>query len=162
MFLAFLHDGGKINQASVARTSEALRSTFALVDSVGTEVGAGPVALNILVANGEFLIGANRAAPMAYRVISGKADAETLIGDDLQLRRKIPELSQVHFSILASDFGPVRGSTPPSSAGSGLLPPASGELMPPPHWKRAPESSASLGASILILERDQEPKTEAF
>lgn len=157
VFLAFLHDGGKIAQAPIARACEALRSTYALVDSVGTEVGAGPVALNIIVANGEYLVGANRGSPMAYKVISGKADAEALIGDDLHLRRKIPELSQVHFSILASDFGPVRGSSPPSSSSAAAFAPASGELMPPAHWKRADSATA-----LFVLERDREPRVESF
>lgn len=161
LFLAFLHDGGKLEQVPAPRACEALRSTYSLINSIGTEVGAPPVALNVIVSNGEYLVGASRAAPMAYRVLAGKADAEALIGDDLHLRRKIPELSQVHFSLLASDFGPVRGSAPPSSASpASVFPPASGELLPPPHWKRAPESNG--GSSLFILERDREPKTEAF
>jgi hypothetical protein len=41
---------------------------------------------------------------MRFRVFAGKNDAEMLIGDDLSLRRKTPELAHMHFVLLASDF----------------------------------------------------------
>ena len=41
---------------------------------------------------------------MGVRVLAGRHDAEEMIGDDAQLRRKTPGLESVHFSIVASDF----------------------------------------------------------
>ena len=41
---------------------------------------------------------------MALRTFLGRDDAEALIGDDQQLRRRTPEFGQVQFSLVASDF----------------------------------------------------------
>ncbi len=58
----------------------------------------------MMIANGEHLVAAHRATQMAYRVFAGRNDAEAIIGDDVSLKRKTPELSQMHFVLLASDF----------------------------------------------------------
>ena len=44
---------------------------------------------------------------MCLRVFSGKADGDAILGDDPQLRRKVPELGRMHFTIAASDFDGV-------------------------------------------------------
>jgi hypothetical protein len=45
---------------------------------------------------------------MRIRIFSGSTDADVVVADDPQLRRKIPELSRMHFTVAASDFdGPV-------------------------------------------------------
>lgn len=106
VFLSFLHDAGRLNDAVVeaAQVRDALRSSVAVVDGMAAEVGAAPASVNLMVADGESVHALNRGAQMGYRVLSGKADAEALIGDDLALRRRTPELSQMHFLLLASDF----------------------------------------------------------
>ncbi|MDB4998071.1 MAG: Glutamine amidotransferase class-II [Myxococcaceae bacterium] len=73
---------------------------------------------------------------MAWRVFAGKNDADTLIGEDLQLRRKAPELAQMHFTLLASDFDS----------------PLESEALR--HWKPVDDRA------IVTLTRGQEPKTE--
>ncbi len=71
---------------------------------------------------------------MRLRVLSGKSDADLVIGDDPQLRRKIPELSRMHFALAASDFD----DTPPNG-----------------RWKAVPE------CAMVTMSRDEDPRIEA-
>ena len=106
VFLSFLHDAGHLNEGVVGEdiVRDALRSTLAVVDGMSAEVGAGPAEVNILIGNGDALVALHRRGKMAYRLLQGREDAETIIGDDAQLRRKTPELDRLHFVLLASDF----------------------------------------------------------
>jgi glutamine amidotransferase len=106
VFLSFLHDAGRLNDLVVepAVVRDAIRSSIAVVDGMAAEVGGGPGSINLAVTNGEYMVAAHRAQKMAYRVFAGRSDAELIIGDDSSLRRKTPELSQMHFVLLASDF----------------------------------------------------------
>ena len=106
VFLSFLHDAGHLNEGVVGEdiVHDALRSTLAVVDGMSAEVGAGPAEVNILIGNGDALVALHRRGKMAYRLLQGREDAETIIGDDAQLRRKTPELDRLHFVLLASDF----------------------------------------------------------
>lgn len=109
VFLSFLHDAGKIDDGSAAPGSvvDALRATFAVVDGMAAEVGAGPGRLNVVVTNGELLVAVHRndadAARMHVRELAGKADAEAIISEDAQLRRRAPELARMRFTLIASD-----------------------------------------------------------
>jgi predicted glutamine amidotransferase len=138
VFLSFLHDSGLLNHATVepALVREALRSSLAVVDGITAEVGTAPGKLNLMVSNGGQIVALHRSdAPMCLRTFSGKADAEAIIGDDAQLRRKIPELTRVHFTVAASDFeGP-----PPNG-----------------RWKVVADSA------IVTLSCDEDPKIEAL
>lgn len=106
VFLSFLHDAGKLDDMIVDApiVREAIRRTLLLVDSVSAEGGSGPAELNLIVSNGDVVVAAHRRQKMAVRTFSGRDDAEAIIGDDAQLRRRTPELAQVHFAIVASDF----------------------------------------------------------
>lgn len=106
VFLSFLHDAGRLNETinEPAHVREALRSSVAVVDAMAAEVGGAPSAINLVAADGERVYALHRGNQMGYRIFSGKGDAEALIGDDLGLRRKTPELAQMHFVLLASDF----------------------------------------------------------
>jgi predicted glutamine amidotransferase len=138
VFLSFLHDAGLLNdgamEASLMR--EALRSSLAVVDGITAEVGSAPGKLNLMVSNGERIVALHRSdGPMCLRTFSGKAEADAIIGDDPQLRRKIPELARVHFTVAASDFdGPV----------------------PNGRWKGVP------AGAIVTLSCDEDPKIEAL
>src|SRR5450755_4764064 len=95
VFLSFLHDAGRLSDGPVEAPvqREALCSTLAVVDGLTSEVGSAVANLNILVSDGDQLIAVHRSdMAMGLRVLSGKGDADTVIGDDPQLRRKIPEL----------------------------------------------------------------------
>jgi glutamine amidotransferase len=139
VFLSFLHDAGRLNDGQVEpeRVREALRSTLAVVDGMTAEVGAGSGAtkINLIVSDGDKLVAVHRSdTAMRLRVLTGKSDADLVIGDDPQLRRKIPELSRMHFSLCASDFdeGPPNG-----------------------RWK------AVADCAIVTMARDEDPRIEA-
>lgn len=106
IFLSFLHDAGRLHEQEVEESvvRDALRSTLTVVDGVTAEAGVEPGALNMIVTNGESIVALHRNDAMAYRTFAGKADADALIGDDMQLRRRAPELAQMHFVLLASDL----------------------------------------------------------
>ncbi|MCL2451195.1 MAG: class II glutamine amidotransferase [Polyangiaceae bacterium] len=137
VFLSFLHDASLLHDGPVdaAYVREAVRSTLAVVDGMTAEVGGAGCHLNVMLSNGDALIAVHRGeSPMRLRGISGKTDAELVIGDDPQLRRRIPELTRVHFSLVASDFdGPV----------------------PNGRWKVVPDSA------IVTMSRDEDPRIEA-
>jgi|SRR5579859_465046 len=138
VFLSFLHDAGRLadGQVEPALVREALRSSLAVVDGMTAEVGGEAAKLNMMVSNGDLMIAVHRSdAAMRLRVLAGKADADLVIGDDPQLRRKIPELSRMHFSLAASDFD----ETPPNG-----------------RWKAVPEHA------IVTMSRDDDPRIEAL
>lgn len=136
VFLSFLHDQGRLNDATVepAVIREALRSSLAVVDGMTAEVGGEPGTINMAVTNGELLVAAHRNQRMAYRVFAGRSDAEMVIGEDNTLRRKTPELAQMHFVLLASDFDE--------------------DL--PPRWKPIAEKT------VVTVSRGHEPHIEAL
>jgi glutamine amidotransferase len=138
VFLSFLHDAGRLSDGLVepVLVREALRSSLAVMDGMTAEVGAEAAELNLMVSSGDQLVAVHRStAPMRLRVLSGKADADAVIGDDPQLRRKIPELSRMHFSLAASDFD----ETPPNG-----------------RWKDVP------ACAIVTMTRDESPRIEAI
>ncbi len=106
LMLSFMHDQGAFDGATVEPPAiiEAMRSTYSLLESLVAEEGSGVVGLNWIVSGGEYVVGARRGASMATRIYRGKSDADTLIGDDLSLRRKVPEMERMYFAMVASDF----------------------------------------------------------
>src|SRR5580704_8542095 len=134
VFLSFLHDAGRLNDGAVAAelVREALRSSLAVVDGMTAEVGGTAAQLNLILSDGEKLVAVHRSdSAMRLRVLGGKADADAVIGDDPQLRRKIPELARMHFTLVASDFDE-----------------------PPPNgrWKPVPD------CAIVTMTRDDDPR----
>ncbi len=142
IFLSFLHDAGRLNDAAVdeAVVGSALRSTLQVVDQMAAEGGHPPAPLNMIVTNGDFLVAVRRGADgtegqvMAYRTVIGRNDAEMIIGDDPQLRRRSPDFANLRFVLLASDF----------------------DVDPPARWKRIGERA------VVTITRGDEPKVEAF
>jgi hypothetical protein len=106
VFLSFLHDAGKLNDMVVDTgvVHEAIRGCLRLADSISAEVGGGPAEVNLMVSNGDLVVAAHRRKKMGLRTFSGRDDADAIIGDDAQLRRRTPELAQVQFALVASDF----------------------------------------------------------
>jgi predicted glutamine amidotransferase len=145
VFLSFLHDAGRLNDgiSDPSHVRDALRSSVAVVDGMAAEVGGESSNINVVVSNGENIFGLHRGQQMGYRLLSGKADAENLIGDDLNLRRKTPELEQMHFVLLASDFDDdvsIAASSPTAQS----------------RWKVLPDRA------IVTLERGKEPQVESI
>jgi hypothetical protein len=95
----------------------ALRSSLAMVEATTAEVGGGPTRANILVTNGDLLVALHGGQGMATRTLAGKNDAELIMGDDAALRRRTPEIAQMRFVMVASDFDDDR---PPSSGPGGM------------------------------------------
>ena len=138
VFLSFLHDAARLNDGPVepGAVREALRSSLAVIDGMTAEVGAEAVKLNLMVSNGDHLVAVHRSpAAMSVRALSGKADADAVIGDDPQLRRKIPEVARMHFTIAASDFD---------------------DPVPNGRWKSVPD------CAIVTMSRDEVPRIEAL
>jgi len=138
VFLSFLHDAGRLNDGQVEPSliREALRSSLAVIDGMTAEVGSESVELNLMVSNSDQLVAVHRSpAAMSVRVLSGKADADAVIGDDPQLRRKIPELARMHFTVAASDFD---------------------DTVPSGRWKAMPD------CAIVTMSRDEDPRIEAL
>ena len=145
VFLSFLHDAGRLNDgiSDPSHVRDALRSCVAVVDGMAAEVGGTASQINVMVSNGENIFSLHRGAQMGYRHFAGKSDAEMLIGDDLNLRRKTPELDQMHFVLLASDFDDEWSLAASSPTGQS-------------RWKVVPERA------IVTLERGRDPKIETI
>jgi glutamine amidotransferase len=138
VFLSFLHDASLLNDGVVEAplVRKALLSSLSVVDGMTAEVGAEAAKLNIIVSNGDYLVAVHRSdAPMRLRVFSGSADADLVIGDDLQLRRKVPEIARTHFTMAASDFD---------------------DPVPNGRWKVVPEYA------IVTMSRDVDPRIEVM
>jgi predicted glutamine amidotransferase len=106
LFLSFLHDAGELDRPAVdaAAARRALRGAIALVDGLCAEEGAPPTALNILMANPEYLLAVHVGAPMAYRVFAGQRDLERLFGDGGLGRMRLPDYATSRITLVASDF----------------------------------------------------------
>jgi predicted glutamine amidotransferase len=121
VFLSFLHDAGKLDNGSVTPEAvlEALRSSLAVIDGMEAEVGDKAEKTNLVVSNGDMIAAVHKNAKMSYRVFSGKNDADMILGDDPALRRRVPDQSHMHFTLLASDFDedlPARWKAVPMNA----------------------------------------------
>jgi predicted glutamine amidotransferase len=136
VFLSFLHDAGRLDNGQVTSGAvlEALRSSLAVIDGMAAEVGDVNEGTNLLVSNGDMIVAVHKNAKMSYRVFAGKNDADMILGDDAQLRRRAPELAQMHFTLIASDFDE--------------------DL--PPRWKTVPMNA------VVTMTRGDAPKVEAL
>ncbi len=109
VFLSFLHDRGKLDDGGVppSTVTDAMRASLAVLDGMSAEVGARPGQVNIVVTNGESMVAVHKndadTARMYFRELNGKMDADMIIGDDVQLRRRAPELARMRFTLVASD-----------------------------------------------------------
>ena len=139
VFLSFLHDASRLNngddvEAPLVR--KALMSTLAVLDGMTAEVGVAEAELNMMVSNGDYLVAVHRSsAPMRIRTFSGGADADLVIGDDAQLRRRVPEIARTHFTLAASDFD---------------------DAVPNGRWKPVADRA------IVTLSRDIDPRIEVM
>ena len=143
VFLSFVHDAGRLNESLMApaHVRDALRSCLAVVDGMAAEVGGEPSKVNLMASDGETLFAVHRGAEMGYRTYAGKGDADALIGEDVGLRRKTPELSQMHFTLVAGDFEDDQSLT--SSTPGALA-----------RWHAIPERA------IVTIERGLDPQIE--
>ncbi len=117
LFLSFLHDANKLDRMdiSAADARGALRSTLSLVERLSAEESPTPVALNILLACAEYVIGVRGSTDsagkplrpttaMGYRVLSGRQALERMFGDESFSRTKVPHLTSARIAVVGSDF----------------------------------------------------------
>ncbi len=110
VLLSFLHDAGELDHAAVApnAVTAAMRATLAVVEGMAAEADAEPRRINLIVTDGETLVAVRKNdadnGRMYLRELTGKVDADMVIGDDVQLRRRAPELARMRFTLVASDL----------------------------------------------------------
>jgi glutamine amidotransferase len=124
-----LHDE-TVDPATIAH---AIRQTIAVLDGTGAEVGGEPSRVNLMVTNGHTIVALHLAENMAYRVFSGKQDADAIVGEDEKLRLRTPERDRMRFALVASDFSGPAG----------------------PRWNAVPDRA------MVVLTRDEDPKIVA-
>lgn len=83
LFLAFLHDSGKLDDANIAvgEATDALRATWAVVDKIVGDSGGQPSLLNLVATNGRIMVGICRGRPMALRHQQGMPACEVCRGE---------------------------------------------------------------------------------
>lgn len=103
LFLSFLHDAGMLSDGGVEpeRIRGALRASVALVDRLSAEEGQSQNTGDALVSNGEVVIALHRSDRAAYRVLSGRNDAEEVLSGVGAERTRIPGIESTHFSLVA-------------------------------------------------------------
>jgi hypothetical protein len=76
LFLAFLHDGGKLDDPDLpaAEAANALGATLALLDRFVTDVGGQPSEHNMIITNGRVMLAARRGSTLSMMPIRGMAD----------------------------------------------------------------------------------------
>lgn len=110
LFLSFLHDAGHLADQTVLpeHVRAALRASMSLVDRLSAEEGFPRNSGDLLVTNGEYIVGVHRGEEqMAYRVLRGRHDVEGLLGGDGLEQARIPNVDTTHFSIVASGLSQV-------------------------------------------------------
>lgn len=112
LFLSFLHDAGHLADHTVLaeHVRAALRACISLVDRLSAEEGFPSNTGDLLVTNGEYIVGVHRGEEqMAYRVLRGRHDVEELLGNDGLDQARIPNVDTTHFSLVASGLSEVPG-----------------------------------------------------
>jgi glutamine amidotransferase len=76
LYLAFLHDGGKLDDPNIpaAEAANALGATLTVVDRFVAEAGGQPSEHNMIVTNGRIMLAARRGLPLHMMRIAGIAD----------------------------------------------------------------------------------------
>ena len=106
VFLSFLHDAGQLQSAHVppAATRDALRATLAHVARLRADVAAEDRPMNLLLTDGEQMVGVRCGATMAWRDVHGRPDLLRAIGEERLRQLRIPDLGGARFTLVASDF----------------------------------------------------------
>ena len=107
VFLSFLHDAGslQLGQVKPTFTRNALRSSLELIHRLSVEEGVTESGYNLLVTNGESMVGVHdRGGPFAYRVLLGRHDLETLLGEDSLRKIRLPDMASCRFCSVVADY----------------------------------------------------------
>jgi predicted glutamine amidotransferase len=132
LFLAFLHDAGKLDDPNLAagEASNALGATLALVDRFVTEAGGKPSAHNLVITNGRIMVAAQRGQSLHLMRMAGIADC-ALCREQGDFARELRRVAHEHLR------------------GVALIDP---ETNPGPPWEALPEGSAVAVSHDLTFE----------
>jgi glutamine amidotransferase len=105
-FLSFLHDAGQLDRpdVSAAVARDAIRSTFAMLSRVCAEETQQPLALNLVLACGDYVVGVRTHETMGFTLLAGRSGLEKLFGNESLSRTKVPHLVSARLGLVASDF----------------------------------------------------------
>lgn len=105
LFLSFLHDTSELDRQEVSPTSvrTALRATLALLDRLLAEEGAGPIAGNLVITDGENLVALHGGERMAYRSYRGRADFDSILGAESSRRSRVPDIETARLHLVVAD-----------------------------------------------------------
>ncbi len=106
LFLSYLHDEGHLNglQVPLLTIHEALRSALKLVDGVCKDAGVNPSSGDILLTNGEHLVGVHRSGKMATLHVADPEDIDALLNPDPGSSDRVRNLAQVQCTVIASEM----------------------------------------------------------
>jgi glutamine amidotransferase len=92
LFLAFLHDGGKLEDPHirVEVAADALRATLAFLDRAASARGVPEGAFNAVFTNGRVLVASRRARPLSVVRRTGMAECPLCSAEGAALGRKVP------------------------------------------------------------------------
>jgi predicted glutamine amidotransferase len=109
LVLSCLHDQGRLEQRLVAveHVREALRTAIGLVDRLCVEHDLPTHRGDILMTDGESMIGVNRTGKMAYRVVDDMREIEALLSVDLGTDATPQNLAHARCCVLASEIDPL-------------------------------------------------------
>ncbi len=106
LFLSYLHDEGHLSghHAPVAATQDALRSALRLVDGLCDEAGLPKPKGDILLTNGEYLLGVHRSGQMGMYFVDDEQELDALLNPDPSHSSRVRNLEQVRCTLLASEL----------------------------------------------------------
>jgi glutamine amidotransferase len=104
LFLSYLHDEGHLNgqQVPVETTFGAIRQTLKLIDGLCADAGLPRHQGDILLSNGEYLIGVHRSNNMAVRSVEDAEEIGALLNPDPASSHRVRNLDQLRCTVLAS------------------------------------------------------------
>lgn len=115
LFLAFLHDTGRLEDPDVGVTNamDALRTSLALLDRLVSEVGGTKSTMNAIATNGRILLALRRGPPMRYLCQEGIRDCDVCRIPPLRADRtaKPVDHDALRYALVATDVDARPGWT---------------------------------------------------
>lgn len=101
--LSVLHETDHLHPAVVSNEAlrAGLRRASLQLDRLSTQHSAAPSALDLLLTNGEHLALLHRSGTLATRVVSGRREVESFLGDDLGASARAASAEKARCSLVA-------------------------------------------------------------
>jgi hypothetical protein len=99
LFLSSLHEAGALLGGGVSgpRAAEAVRRHLVTARRIAREAGAAPPAINVVAANGEFLVAARTGRRLAFRCVDNPRELDIMIGNRMPASyRTPPQVSMIY------------------------------------------------------------------